>query len=76
MRAPYSRTLFDLACEQAERHPDREAVIGGGHEPVREIRAHLPQVATPLLRVYGIRDDLYPVRSLDERNDVLNVLPR
>jgi len=30
MRAPYSRTLFDLACEQAERHPDREAVIGGG----------------------------------------------
>jgi fatty-acyl-CoA synthase len=30
MRAPYSRTLFDLACEQAERYPDREAVVGGG----------------------------------------------
>ena len=30
MKAPYSRTLFDLACEQAERYPDREAVVGGG----------------------------------------------
>lgn len=29
MRAPYSRTLFDLLCEQAERHPDREAVVSG-----------------------------------------------
>ena len=28
MRAPYSRTLFDLACEQAERYPDRHAVVG------------------------------------------------
>ena len=29
MRAPYSRTLFDLACEQAERYPNRTAVVGG-----------------------------------------------
>src|SRR5205809_183845 len=29
MRAPYSRTLFDLLCEQAERYPDRDAVVGG-----------------------------------------------
>ncbi len=28
MRAPYSRTLFDLVCEQAERYPDRDAVVG------------------------------------------------
>ncbi len=28
MKAPYSRTLFDLLCEQAERFPDRAAVIG------------------------------------------------
>ncbi len=28
MRAPYSRTLFDLLCEQAERYPDRDAVVG------------------------------------------------
>jgi len=30
MRAPFSRTLFDLVCEQAERYPDREAVVGNG----------------------------------------------
>lgn len=29
MRAPYSRTLFDLLCEQAERYPDHEAVVSG-----------------------------------------------
>lgn len=68
---------------QTERGHDRlqqdqlpDAVIGCGHESIREIRSHLPQVPTRLLRVYGIRDDLYPVRSLDERNDVSNVLPR
>jgi fatty-acyl-CoA synthase len=27
VRAPYSRNLFDLLCEQAERYPDRVAVI-------------------------------------------------
>jgi fatty-acyl-CoA synthase len=30
MRAPYSRTLYDLLCEQAERYPAREAVVSGG----------------------------------------------
>ena len=30
MRAPYSRTLFDLLCEQAERYPQSEAVVGDG----------------------------------------------
>jgi fatty-acyl-CoA synthase len=29
MRMPYSRTLFDLLCEQAERFPERAAVICG-----------------------------------------------
>src|SRR6202171_4748016 len=27
MQAPYSRTIFDLLCEQAERYSDRVAVI-------------------------------------------------
>lgn len=29
MRAPYSRNLFDLLCEQAERYPERLAAISG-----------------------------------------------
>ena len=29
MNAPYSRTLFDLLCEQAERYPQHVAVITG-----------------------------------------------
>ena len=29
MRAPYSRTLFDLLCEQADRYPNRDAVVAG-----------------------------------------------
>ena len=29
MNAPYSRTLFDLLCEQAERYPQSLAVITG-----------------------------------------------
>jgi fatty-acyl-CoA synthase len=29
MRAPYSRNLFDLVCEQAERHPGALALITG-----------------------------------------------
>ena len=32
MRAPYSRTLFDLLCEQAERHPEALAVVCSGRE--------------------------------------------
>jgi len=38
MRAPYSRNLFDLACEQAERYADRVAVISG------ETRATYPEL--------------------------------
>ncbi|MDY7545251.1 class I adenylate-forming enzyme family protein [Glaciimonas sp. CA11.2] len=29
MRAPYSRNLFDLVCEMAERYTDRPAIIAG-----------------------------------------------
>ena len=32
MRAPYSRTLFELLCEQAERCAERPAVIDGARE--------------------------------------------
>jgi fatty-acyl-CoA synthase len=45
MRAPYSRNLFDLACEQAERYPDRLAVIAG------EARATYPELPQRARRV-------------------------
>jgi fatty-acyl-CoA synthase len=45
MRAPYSRNLFDLACEQAERYPDRVAVISG------ETRATYPELLQRARRV-------------------------
>ena len=32
MQPPYSRTLFALLCEQAERYSDRLAVISGGRD--------------------------------------------
>ena len=45
MRAPYSRNLFDLVCEQAERYPERAAVIAG------EARATYPELAQRVRRV-------------------------
>ena len=45
MRAPYSRNLFDLACEQAERYADRVAVISG------ETRATYPELVQRARRV-------------------------
>ena len=49
MRAPYSRTLFDLLCEQAERYPDRVAVVaeGIGHT-YGELAAMAGRVASAL----------------------------
>ena len=45
MRAPYSKTLYDLACEQAERHGDREAVVAADrrltYAQLRERAAHI-----------------------------------
>ncbi len=49
MRAPYSKTLYDLACEQAERHPDREAVVAGGVRlTYAELRERAARVAGAL----------------------------
>ena len=45
MRAPYSRNLFDLICEQAERYPDGVAVISG------EACATYPDLAQRVRRV-------------------------
>lgn len=42
MKPPYSRTLYDLICEQADRHPDREAVVSG---PTRYTYAKLRERA-------------------------------
>ena len=55
MRAPYSRNLFDLLCEQAERYPDRVAVVSG------ETRATYPELlrrarrVAAALRAHGVR---------------------
>jgi fatty-acyl-CoA synthase len=46
MQAPYSRTLADLACEQAERYPDTIAVISGERRVTyRELRDRCLRVA-------------------------------
>ena len=45
MRIPYSRNLFDLICEQAERYPERVAVISGDE------RATYPQLEQRVRRV-------------------------
>lgn len=55
MRAPYSRTLFDLLCEQAERHAERVAVIAEGAQATyRELAQRARGVAAGL-RASGVR---------------------
>jgi len=55
MRAPYSRTLFDLLCEQSERYSDRAAVIAGeSHATYPELLNSAQRVAAGL-RSSGIR---------------------
>jgi fatty-acyl-CoA synthase len=55
MRPPYSRILFDLACEQAERYADSPAVIAGGKvTSYRELADGVRRVAAALL-ARGIR---------------------
>ena len=55
MRAPYSRTLYDLACEQAERHADREAVVGAAKRlTYAQLRARAAAVAGGLSAL-GVR---------------------
>jgi fatty-acyl-CoA synthase len=55
MRAPYSRNLFDLICEQAERYSDRVAVISGDTRlSYRELERRARSVAAGLAAA-GIR---------------------
>jgi fatty-acyl-CoA synthase len=54
MKAPYSRTLFELLCEQAERHPDCTAVICGERAAsYRDLADGAGRIATAL-RACGI----------------------
>jgi fatty-acyl-CoA synthase len=55
MRTPYSRTLFDLLCEQAERHGDRVAVICDKRRAsFRDLAAAAGRIGASL-RARGIR---------------------
>src|SRR5690348_17290868 len=55
MKPPYSRTLFELLCEQAERFPDRVAVICGERTvSYRDLADGAGRIAASL-RALGIR---------------------
>lgn len=55
MRAPYARTLFDLACEQADRHGDAIALISRGQAvSYAELAFNVRHVAT-VLASHGVR---------------------
>lgn len=50
MRAPFSRTLFDLVCEQAERNGDAVAIISGGRSVTyAELAQRARRVAASLI---------------------------
>lgn len=55
MRAPYSRTLFELLDEQAARRPDGLAVISGGVETSYHALATRARKAAWVLRDLGVR---------------------
>jgi fatty-acyl-CoA synthase len=74
MNAPYSRTLFALLCEQAERHPNRIAVISGGDETsYRELAEAAGRVAGGL-RVRGIGRGSRLGILIDNRREWLEAL--
>jgi fatty-acyl-CoA synthase len=53
--SPYSRTLFELACEQAERLPERPAVVCGERvSTYRDLAARAGRIAAAL-RARGFR---------------------
>jgi fatty-acyl-CoA synthase len=55
MRAPFSRTLFDLLCEQAERYADHEAVVSRtARLTYAQLRERAAIVASGL-RAMGVR---------------------
>ncbi len=54
MRPPYSRTLFELVCEQAERFPERIAVICGERQATYGALAEGAARIAAALRAHGI----------------------
>src|SRR5713226_8238118 len=54
MRPPYSRTLFELLCEQAERYPARIAVICGERQATYRDLADSAGRIGAALRAHGI----------------------
>jgi fatty-acyl-CoA synthase len=55
MRPPYSRILFDLACEQADRYGNAPAVIAAGRETsYQQLAAGVRRVAAAL-KARGVR---------------------
>jgi len=58
MRAPFSRTLIDLICEQAERHPQQQAVIDArGSWTYPQLRDRCFALASALARAGTRRGD-------------------
>jgi fatty-acyl-CoA synthase len=58
MRAPYSRTFFDLLCEQAERYPEQSAVIcDGAVTTYSGLRDNAARIATGLQSIGVGRGD-------------------
>jgi fatty-acyl-CoA synthase len=55
MRPPYSRILFDLACEQAERYDDATAVISGDTRTGYRDLADSARRVAAALRERGVR---------------------
>jgi fatty-acyl-CoA synthase len=54
MKPPYSRTLFELLCEQAERFPERPAVICGDQMVTYAVLANGAGRIAAALRSHGI----------------------
>ena len=55
MRAPYSRNLFDLMCEQVERHPGQLAAISGARQMTYAQLADRALCVASALRNHGVR---------------------
>lgn len=55
MKAPFSRTFFDLACEQAQRMPDAIAVIAGARTVSYAALHQRARAVAAALRALGLR---------------------
>src|SRR5437016_3864190 len=55
MRPPYSRILFDLACEQADRYGSAPAIIADGSETSYQQLAESARRVAAAIQARGIR---------------------